>query len=182
MHNLDLVVDKTDALVHPVPASGFMMYPDRWCTLAAAIGPADTFIPTTTSPDGLLAKADKSRFHGRDLRIGDEIVTYDDLQATTPYGFIGCKRGAHDTAAAAHPAGVAIDNFAEFIDYYLPDIKSESVRSRCEGGSGRPEQIRILTSFIPMATSRTSPFGPSPPNCTFSIWKLQNSSNTPNAR
>ncbi len=124
MHNLDMVVDKTDPLVHPVPASGFMMYPDRRRTLAAAINAKETFIPTTASTAGLLAKADKSRFHGRDLRIGNEIITYDDLQTTPPYGFIGCKRGAHSTIAAAHPAGAAIDNFSEFIDFYRPDIKS----------------------------------------------------------
>jgi len=136
MHNLDLVVDKTDALVHPVPASGFLMYPDRRRTLATAIGLADTFIPTTTSPAGLLAKADKSRFHGRDLRIGDEIVTYDDLQTTPPYGFTGCKRGAHGTVAAAHPAGVPVDNFAEFINFYLPDIKSDLYDRVAKGEAG----------------------------------------------
>jgi hypothetical protein len=125
MHNLDMVVDKSDPLVHPVPAQGFMMYPDRRRTLAADVGPADTFIPTTTSPAGLLAKADKSRFHGRDLRIGDEIITYDDLQLTPPYGFTGCKRGAHATVAAAHAAGVPVDNFSEFIDFYRPDVKSD---------------------------------------------------------
>lgn len=125
MHNLDMVIDKSDPLVHPVPAKGFMMYPNRRRTLAAAIGPADTFIPITTSPAGLLAKSDKSRFHGRDLRIGDEIITYDDLKLTEPYGFTGCKRGAHGTVAAAHSAGAAIDNFSEFIDYYRPDVKSD---------------------------------------------------------
>ena len=125
MHNLDMIVDKSDALVHPVPAAGFMMYPDRRRTLAAGINAAVAFVPTTTSPAGLLAKADKSRFHGRDLRIGDEIITYDDLQLAPPYGFTGCTRGAHGTAAAAHPAGAAIENFSEFIDFYRPDVKSE---------------------------------------------------------
>jgi hypothetical protein len=125
MHNLDMVVDKTDALVHPAPAAGFMMYPDRRRTLAADINAGDTFIPSTATTAGLLAKADKSRFHGRDLRIGDEIITYDDLQTTAPFGFTGCKRGAHGTTASAHPTGTAIDNFSEFIDYYRPDIKSD---------------------------------------------------------
>ena len=125
MHNLDMVVDKSDPLVHPVPSSGFKMYPDRGRTLAATIGAQDTFIPTTASTAGLLAKADKSRFHGRDLRIGDEIITYDDMQTTPPYGFTECKRGAHGTIAASHAAGAAIANFSEFIDFYRPDIKSD---------------------------------------------------------
>jgi hypothetical protein len=119
-----MVIDKTDALVAPSPAAGFLMYPDRRRTLAAGIGATDTFIPTASSPAGLLAKADKSRFHGRDLRIDDEIITYDDLQTTAPFGFIGCKRGAHGTTPASHAAGASVDNFSEFIDHYRPDIKS----------------------------------------------------------
>ncbi len=125
MHNLDMVVSKDDPLVHPVPARGFMMYPDRRRILAADVGPAERFIPTTASPAGLLAKGDKSRFHGRDLRIGDEIIVYDDLQTAPPFGFRGCTRGARGTVAAAHKPGATIDNFSEFIDYYRPDVRSE---------------------------------------------------------
>ncbi|HUT92037.1 MAG TPA: hypothetical protein VMY37_21260, partial [Thermoguttaceae bacterium] len=125
MHNLDMVVTKSDPLVHPVPATGFLMYPDRRRILAADVGPADTFLPTTASPAGLLAKGDKSRFHGRDLRIGDEIIVYDDLQTTEPFGFQGCTRGARGTAAAAHKSDEPIDNFSEFIGHYRPDVKSD---------------------------------------------------------
>ncbi|MEO8132308.1 MAG: hypothetical protein ABI822_34750, partial [Bryobacteraceae bacterium] len=93
MHNLEMLVDKTDPLVSPVPATGFMMYPDRRRILGADVSPGDTFLPTTTSPLGLLGKNDKSRFHCRDLRIGDEIITYDDLKTSPPYGFTACLRG-----------------------------------------------------------------------------------------
>ena len=122
MHNLDAVVDKTDALVHPVPAPGLKVFPDRRRTLAASVGPQETFLPTTASPAGLLTKTDKSRYSGRDLLVGDEIVVYADLQTSPPYGFKGCQRGAHGTTAASHPAGATIDNLAEFIGYYLPDL------------------------------------------------------------
>lgn len=124
MHNLDMVVSKDNPLVHPIPATGFMMYPANRRTLAAGIGPSDSFIPTTESPAGLLGKSDKSRFQGRDLRVGDEIITYDDLRTAPPYGFVGCTRGAHGTVAASHPAASSIDNFSEFIGYYRPDVKS----------------------------------------------------------
>ena len=123
MHNLDMVVEKNSSLVHPVPAAGFLMYPDRQRFLATDIGPDDTFVPTTTSPAGLLSKEDKSRYHGRDLRLGDEIVVYGELQTAPPYGFKNCTRGAHGTTANAHRAGAAIDNFSEFIGFYRPDVK-----------------------------------------------------------
>ena len=125
MHNLDMVVSKDDPLVRPVPDPGFLMYPDRRRVLAADVGPADTFLPTTASPAGLLAKSDKSRFHGYDLRIGDEIIVYDDLQTSEPFGFLGCRRGAHGTVAAAHQAGATVDNFSEFIGFYRPDVRSD---------------------------------------------------------
>ena len=126
LHNWEVVVHKHDPLVKPVPAKGFLMYPDRQRFLAADIGPADHFLPTTTSPRGLLAQGDKSGYHGRDLRIGDEIIIYGGLQTTEPYGFTNCRRGAHGTVAAAHPTGVAIDNFAEFYwAHYLPDLQSD---------------------------------------------------------
>ncbi|MEP6536258.1 MAG: hypothetical protein ABJF23_13110 [Bryobacteraceae bacterium] len=125
MHNLEMLVDKTDPLVSPVPATGFMMYPDRRRILGADVSPGDTFLPTTTSPLGLLGKNDKSRFHCRDLRIGDEIITYDDLKTSPPYGFTACLRGAHGTRAASHPAGSPIENFSEFVGSYRPDVTSD---------------------------------------------------------
>ena len=126
MHNWEMVIYKHDPLVRPVPAKSFLMYPDRRRMLAADIGPDDTFIPTTTSPNGLLAKGDKAVHYGRDLRIGDEIIIYGDLKRTKPYGFTDCIRGALGTKRTAHTAGTAIDNFAEFYwSYYKPDLQGE---------------------------------------------------------
>ncbi|MFH1266370.1 MAG: hypothetical protein ABIK89_11645, partial [Planctomycetota bacterium] len=143
MHNLDMVVDKGDSLVHPVPDPGFLMYPDRRRILAADVGPADTFLPTTGSPAGLLAKSDKSRFHGRDLRIGDEIIVYDDLQTAEPFGFVGCRRGAHGTAAAAHASGATIDNFSEFIGFYRPDVKGDLYDRIARAEAGALDQFEF---------------------------------------
>ncbi|MBB73670.1 MAG: hypothetical protein CMJ75_04045 [Planctomycetaceae bacterium] len=126
MHNWEMVIHKHDPLVKPVPARGFLMYPDRRRILAADIGPDDTFIPTTTTPNGLLSGGDKAVHYGRDLRIGDEIIIYGDLKRTKPYGFTGCLRGALGTRRAGHTQGNAIDNFAEFYwSYYKPDLESE---------------------------------------------------------
>lgn len=126
MHNWEMVIHKHDPLVKPVPARGFLMYPDRQRILAADIGPDDTFIPTTTNPNGLLARGDKAVHYGRDLRIGDEIIIYGDLKRTKPYGFTGCLRGALGTRRVRHTKGDAIDNFAEFYwSYYKPDLQGE---------------------------------------------------------
>ncbi|MCL5019944.1 MAG: hypothetical protein M1426_05725 [Patescibacteria group bacterium] len=83
------------------------------------------FIPTTTSPKGLLEKSGKHRHYGRDLLIDNEIITYDDLQTSPPYGFIGCKRGAYGTHPAKHNKGSKIKNLAEFIGFFEPDVESD---------------------------------------------------------
>ena len=126
MHNWEMVIHKHDPLVRPVPVQGFLMYPDRQRILAADIGPDDTFIPTTTSPNGLLSGGDKAVHYGRDLRIGDEIIIYGDLKRTKPYGFTGCLRGALGTRRSKHTQGSPIDNFAEFYwSYYKPDLQGD---------------------------------------------------------
>lgn len=85
VHNLNLVISKHDPLIQPIPSPGLMAYASRERVLAADIGPTDKFIPTTTSPRGLLAKGDKSIYHGRTLRIGDELILYDALQTEEPW-------------------------------------------------------------------------------------------------
>ncbi|MBI3852589.1 MAG: hypothetical protein HY298_20220 [Verrucomicrobia bacterium] len=125
-HILGQDIDKNSPLVHPVPDPGLYVYPDRRRILGTNIGPDDTFIPTTESPVGLLSKADKALyFYGRDLRINDEIVVYEDLQTAPPYGFTGCQRGAHGTLAAAHRAGSPIDNLAQMVSGYQADWRGD---------------------------------------------------------
>lgn len=124
MHNLDMAISKNDALVKPIPASGFLMYPDLRRFLAASISKDDKRIPITTSPEGFLEKDETDRYKGRDLRIDDEIITYESLDLTpSSYAFVGCERGAWSTVKAPHAAGTAIDNFAEFDKHYLPDVQ-----------------------------------------------------------
>ena len=125
MHIINMCVDKGDPAVHGKPDPGLLTLPHRRRILAQEIGPDDTFIPTSQSPQGLLAKGEKSVWEGFDLWIDDEIIIYEDIQINPP-GFIGCRRGAHGTTAAAHKAGMPIDNLVEFIDaFYHADVGSD---------------------------------------------------------
>jgi hypothetical protein len=124
IHNLDMVISKDDALVTPVPASGFLMYPDLRRFLAVNISDTDRRIPITQAPAGFLQKGETSRYKGHDLRIDNEIITYESLDLTaSSYAFEGCTRGAYGTVPAPHAAGTAVDNFAEFLKHYLPDVQ-----------------------------------------------------------
>ena len=125
VHTLDRVVSKSDPLIHPIPPEGLLTRRENRRILERDIESFETFIPITSSPKGLLDKAGKHRHYSRDLRIGNEIITYDDIQAEPPYGFTGCTRGAYGTIPAEHRAGDAIDNLAEFIGFFEPDVESE---------------------------------------------------------
>ena len=125
VHSLDRVITKTDALVHPVPDPGLLKRRENERALERDVAAFETFLPTTTSPRGLLDKAGKHRHYGRELLIGNEIITYDDLQIEPPYGFTGCTRGAYGTHPADHGAGAKIENFAEFIGFFEPDVESD---------------------------------------------------------
>lgn len=125
VHSIDRVISKNDPLVHPIPHPGLLK---RWKNeriLEKDINDFVTFIPSTTSPKGLLEKSGKHRHFSRDLQIDNEIITYDDIQTTPPYGFIGCKRGAYGTHPANHTQGAKIMNLAEFIGFFEPDVESD---------------------------------------------------------
>jgi len=125
MHIINMCVDKSDPAVYGKPDPGLLTLPHRRRTLARDIGPDDTFIPLKQSPQGLLAKGDKSTWEGFDLWIDDEIIIYQDIQINPP-GFIGCLRGANGTTPAAHQSGAPIDNLVEFIDaFYHADVGSD---------------------------------------------------------
>jgi len=92
MHIINMVVDKSDPAVGPVPDPGLLTLPHRRRILTADIGPTDTFIPTTSSPAGLLAKGEKSVWEGRDLRIDNEIIVYRDCVVKAQASSVGMKR------------------------------------------------------------------------------------------
>ena len=125
VHSLDRVVTKTDPLVHPVPDPGLLKRRENERTLERDLEAFEQFIPATTSPRGLLDKAGKHRHYSRDLLIDDEIITYDDIQTEPPYGFTGCTRGAYGTHPTPHKSGARIENFAEFIGFFEPDVESD---------------------------------------------------------
>ncbi|MFA6470818.1 MAG: hypothetical protein WCU00_02160, partial [Candidatus Latescibacterota bacterium] len=167
MHLLDAVISKDDPLVKNPSDPGFLKYPDLRRFLAADISAEDTFIPTTTSPEGLLAKADKSRFHGRDLLIDNEIIVFDDIKTDIPYGFTGCKRGVHESKSASHTKGATIDNFAEFIDFYLPDMKS-SLYDRVAAGEAASLDAYGFDYIYPDGTGENLGYYPEKPYWYFS--------------
>jgi len=137
MHLLYMLIAKDSDLVTPVLHPGFFMVPGVTRKLAADIypGQSEALIPTTTSPDGpdgFLAAGQKgpltrhTELRGYSLRIDNEVIVYEDIQTTQPYGFTVKPANIK----APHSADALIENFAECLmdektTYYLPDLTGE---------------------------------------------------------
>ncbi len=73
----------------------------RAFTLAEPLGEAATSIAVEENPFGVTLD-DERRF----LKIGSELVTYENYTTTPPYRFIGCKRGQLGTTPTAYDSGL----------------------------------------------------------------------------
>ncbi len=93
---------RTDPYVTPVPDERFHKL--RRFTLAEAIDPHTTTLPVRENPAGSIRDKDR-----RLLKVGRELVTYEDYTTEPPYRFLGCQRGHGKTQPARHEAGQSVD-------------------------------------------------------------------------
>ena len=91
-------VPKRGEYTAPIPDP--RIYKDHFAVLAKEIDGKTDRIVTKEPPK------DWPRLPGtRDIHLDDELITYTELSLDKPYGFVGCRRGAYGTQAAAHKAG-----------------------------------------------------------------------------
>ncbi|NUQ00043.1 MAG: hypothetical protein HUU35_09350, partial [Armatimonadetes bacterium] len=93
-------------------------------SLAAAVDASTDFIATTTAPQGFPTEDGGYTGSGTVLQIGDELVQYNSISTTPPYGFGGCRRGLHGTTAAPHAAGEAARHLVRSYGYFMFDLDS----------------------------------------------------------
>ena len=80
---------------------------------------------TFASPPPLPPRTwEHAAFPGRFLRIGDEIIAYDEHEDGPPYRFVDVRRGALGTKATRHPAGSEIAGLLALRGYFLVDPDS----------------------------------------------------------
>lgn len=110
MHTFASKISKTDPYVTPVPSRGFWV--DMSATLAADVGPDDTSIRTRDDLSQWAGSpvAKKKVWEGhvskhQEVIIDDEIIRYESIGPEGEWNtFLGCRRGAWGTRAAAHAA------------------------------------------------------------------------------
>jgi hypothetical protein len=69
-------------------------------------------------------KPRSAAFPGYYLRVGDEIVRYQEVEPGPPFRFTGCQRGTLGTKAAAHPAGTTVRGLLNLWGYFVVDPDS----------------------------------------------------------
>ena len=125
MHMLTGAILPSDPWASPVPDP--RLAKDATFTLAAPSDRKSTVLRTAEKPGDLDAIwAYGSR--GNVLQAGDELIQYDALARTPPYGFSGCHRGAFGTKVLPHYwCGPGPSSFRP-----LPDLPA---RRRLDAGS-----------------------------------------------
>ena len=93
---------KNDSYVSPIPDSRLNLV--RIFTLSEAINANSTVIPIEENPENCTLENDR-----RFLKIGNELVTYEQYTTTPPYQFSGCKRGALSTKISEFEKGFNSD-------------------------------------------------------------------------
>lgn len=115
---------KTDAYVTPVPDARLHLV--REFTLAEAIDAATGTISVHENPAG--CTLDDGR---RILKIGEELVAYENYRSEPPYDFTGCVRGHLGTSATGHAKAerlglLDVDTWPSFVRFdQNTDIQQE---------------------------------------------------------
>ena len=98
LHVLHSHIGRDSRYVTPIPDHRLNML--RHFTLAKPMGMDDTEIYVSQNPIES-TMADGTRV----LKIGTELISYEDYTTTAPYKFTGCKRGIDNTTVNAQPMG-----------------------------------------------------------------------------
>ncbi len=118
---------RKDAYVTPVPDDRF--HKVRAFTLAEAVDAKADTLSVNENPEG--CTLDKDR---RLLKVGDELIAYENYTTKPVFQFSGCQRGHLGTTAAAHQTGdrlglLNVDTWVAFIRYdQETDIQDETAR------------------------------------------------------
>ena len=123
LHTYSCFISQNDRYVTPVPHPDLDTWRD-W-TLAGPVGADAAEIAVIEPLDGDLLQKGWSATSSRTLRLGDEIIEYEDVTREAPWKFLGCKRGHHGTAATAHEAGSTASLLKTYWSgLYVPKLES----------------------------------------------------------
>jgi hypothetical protein len=115
-------ISPNDPYVTPKPDDRLAAVP---CPpLAEAVDEKSATLTLTGTPQMPPIAPQSDAFPGHWLRVGDEIIAYQTVEAGPPVRVVGCRRGALGTKAAPHPAGTAVKGLLAQWGFFLVDPDS----------------------------------------------------------
>jgi len=116
---------KNDLYVTPVPDSRLNLV--RIFTLSGAMDDRSAIIPVEENPEGCTLQKER-----RFLKLGNELVTYENYTTTPPYQFTGCKRGALSTK---------VNDFEKGFKFGLLDVDTWPIFVRFDQFTGIQQEV-----------------------------------------
>ena len=107
LHLLPTLIYPPDPYLVPVPDRRLVTGVST--TLAADIDAPATFLPLEAAPEKFPV-VDRGYGRGDVIRIGDELIFYNDLSLEQPFGFVECRRGHFGTKPSAHKKGDRVEH------------------------------------------------------------------------
>jgi hypothetical protein len=120
LHYLAPSIYPPDPYLTPVPDP--RLFRDASAELGGDVDAKATFIPTTAAPEKFPAEDGSYDGDGAVIQIGNELIRYTERSMKPPFGFTGCARGLHGTAAAAHARGEKLTHLRKSYGYFLFDM------------------------------------------------------------
>ncbi|MBN2308930.1 MAG: hypothetical protein JXR94_08175 [Candidatus Hydrogenedentes bacterium] len=122
LHTYAFFIAKDTPYVTPVPDP--RLGKDASFTLAEAMTAESDVVPVVESTEAMSTTTGFFVRNSVTLQIGDELITYGDIQKEAPYAFTKCTRGACGTKVAAHAAGEKVYHLKECFGLFTPDADS----------------------------------------------------------
>ncbi|MBI5394816.1 MAG: hypothetical protein HZA91_05910 [Verrucomicrobia bacterium] len=125
LHYLAPSIYPPDPYLTPVPDARLVR--DASAELAADVDAKAAFIATTAAPEKFPAEDGGYDGEGAVIQIGTELIRYTERAMKPPFGFSGCARGLHGTAAAAHGRGERLTHLRKSYGYFLFDMDTNLI-------------------------------------------------------
>lgn len=122
-HTYAFFIDKTTNYVTPVPHKD-LGYVETF-TLAEPLTASSTEITVNESTAHVSTITGFHTENSVTLRLGDELIEFNEVTKTAPFKFKGLKRGANKTVVASHAAGITAYHLSERFARFVPDPNSE---------------------------------------------------------
>lgn len=117
-HTYAFFIDKNSKYVTPVPREDLGYF--NSFTLAEPLSADATEITVKESLANISLITGFFVRNSLTIRIGEELIEFSDISKSSPYKFIGCKRGVHGTKASACAANEKAYHLREMFGRFVP--------------------------------------------------------------